>query len=150
MLTHEMVKAVHESHPLKLPFGLRLLLARGRYAEVTRLDVAVLVRVPDGMSSAALVNAVALANVMAGGNMSLYANEATYGDPSSQIQAWKLYDKALELSKKGKFHLPESAAKDALPCLSCAIRHCGWNSSIARNSFRTMLFSKAAPRTLRI
>ena len=114
MLTHEMVKAVHESHPLKLPFGLRLLLARGRYAEVTRLDVAVLVRVPDGMSSAALVNAVALANVMAGGNMSLYANEATYGDPSSQIQAWKLYDKALELSKKGKFHLPESAAKDAL------------------------------------
>ena len=66
------------------------------------------------MSRAALVIAVALANVMAGGNMSLYANEATYGDPSSQIQAWKLYDKALELSKKGKFHLPESAAKDAL------------------------------------
>lgn len=53
-------------------------------------------------------------NVMAGGNMSLYANEATYGDPSSQMQAWKLYDKFLELQKKGKFELPESDAKDAL------------------------------------
>lgn len=114
MLAHEMVKAVYETHPLNLHRGLRLLLARGRYAEVTRLDVAVLVRVPDGMSKAALVNAVALANVMAGGNMSLYANEATYGDPSSQVQAWKLYDKFLELLRKGKFELPESDAKDAL------------------------------------
>jgi len=148
MLTHEMVKAVHETHPLNLPRDLRLLLARGRYAEVTRLDVAVLVRVPDGMSKAALVNAVALANVMAGSNMSLFANEATYGDPSSQMQAWKLYDKFLELLRKGKFELPDSAAKEALTDL--CNRTLRLEFVYRKKFFQTMPFSKAAPCTPRI
>ena len=114
MLTHDLVKAVHQSHPLNIPRPLRALLAQGRYGEVTRLDVAILVRVPDGVSKAALINAVALANVMAGANMSLYANESTYGDPSSQLRAWKLYDKALEIQRKGKQALPKTEAGKAL------------------------------------
>ena len=114
MLTHDLVKAVHQSHPLNIPRPLRALLAQGRYGEVTRLDVAILVRVPDGVSKAALINAVALANVMAGANMSLFANESTYGDPSSQLRAWKLYDKELEIQRKGKQALPDTEAGKAL------------------------------------
>lgn len=87
-----------KSHPLNIQRPLRALLAQGRYGEVTRLDVAILVRVPDGVTKSALINAVALANVVAGANMSLFVNESTYGDPSSQLRAWKLYDRSWKFS----------------------------------------------------
>ena len=114
MLTHDLVKAVHQSHPLNIQRPLRALLAQGRYGEVTRLDVAILVRVPDGVTKSALINAVALANVVAGANMSLFVNESTYGDPSSQLRAWKLYDKELEIQRRGKQALPDTEAGKAL------------------------------------
>lgn len=108
MLAHDMVKAVFESHKFELPRSRRLVIAQGRDVMVTRLDVAVLVKLPEGIDKAAVVNAIALALTLNGSNIMVFNGESVYCDPTSQLRALKAYDKAAELEYRKGFDLPDT------------------------------------------
>lgn len=110
MMAHDMVKAVYEEHRFDIPNGRRLAIARGRDALVTRLDVVVLVKLPEGVDKEAVINAVAMALVMNGSNMRLFAGQSVYCDYSSQMRAFKLYDKKAELAYRKGFQAPDTEA----------------------------------------
>lgn len=110
MLAHDMVKAVYEEHCFDISKGRRLAIARGRDVMVTRLDVVLLVKLPEGLDKEAVINAVALALAMNGSNMQVFAGQSVYCDPSSQMRAWKLYDKAAELAFRKGFQAPDTEA----------------------------------------
>lgn len=110
MLAHDMIKAVFESHKFELPRSRRLVIAQGRDVMVTRLDVAVLVKLPEGIDKAAVINAIALALVLNGSKMMVYAGQSVYCDHKSQLRGWKLYDKAAELEFRKGFGVPDTEA----------------------------------------
>lgn len=88
--------------------------AKGDGIEVTRVDTPVLLAKPSGLSTAAVLNALALAGLMAGNNISVYANESVYFDQHSQQAALKAYDKAAEMASKRKLQVPATANTPAL------------------------------------
>lgn len=62
---------------------------------------------PEGVTKAALINALAIAGIQAGTNTSLYVNESVYFDQNSQMEASKFYDKTAELKRARKGGLPD-------------------------------------------
>lgn len=110
MLAHDMVKAVYGEHRFDLSKKRRLAIARGRDVLVTRLDVVVLVNLPEGADKEAVINAVALALAMNGCNMQVFAGQSVYCDPSNQMRAWKLYDKDAEMAFRKGFQAPDTEA----------------------------------------
>ena len=102
-----MCRDVHKKLNLKLPIRMGHELVHGRLVKVTRIDVVLLLKVPDGMKKATFINALAIAGIRAGINSSLYVNESVYFDKNSQGEASKIYDKAAELKRARKGGLPD-------------------------------------------
>jgi len=100
MLAYQLFKEVNGKTPLVVPASRKLAIARGLDAEVTRIDVAVMLRVPKALTTAAVINAIAVAAAKARLPMSLYPNETVYFDQHSQYCSGKLYDKAQQLEDK--------------------------------------------------
>ncbi|BDT66117.1 hypothetical protein os1_02700 [Comamonadaceae bacterium OS-1] len=107
MLSYMMFRAVNKQLRVDLPIQVGYEIANGRLAEVTRIDVVLLLRVPDGVMKSALINALAIAGIQAGNNISLYVNESVYFDQNSQTESQKLYDKAAQLGHARKGGLPD-------------------------------------------
>jgi hypothetical protein len=76
---------------------------RGMGVAVTRIDLPVLLNKPQGISTAAAINAVALTGLLAGLNTAVYVGESVYFDQHSQLEAIKLYDKLAEVTRKRGF-----------------------------------------------
>lgn len=110
MSAFSMLKAVKDQYQLDIPLNRALRFARGQDIHVTRIDTPLLLKLPDGVQKKALVNALALAGIVAGINVGLYCNESVYFDQHSQQVGTKMYDKLVQVSKKKrKLVLPESA-----------------------------------------
>lgn len=107
MLAYWMCRDVHKKLELGLPVEMGYELVHGRLVKVTRIDVVLLLKLPEGVSKAALINALAIAGVRAGVNASLYVNESVYFDQNSQSESSKVYDKSAELKRARKGKLPE-------------------------------------------
>lgn len=106
MLAYLMCRDVHKKLNLQLPVRMGYELAHGRLAKVTRIDVVLLLKVPDGTTKAQLINALAIAGIRAGINSSLFVNESVYFNQNSQVEGTKIYDKAAELERARKGGLP--------------------------------------------
>lgn len=106
MLSFAGMQSANSELDLGLPLKLGAEFAHGRRIEVTRVDTPVLLAKPPGLSTAAVLNALALAGLMAGNNISVYANETVYFDQHSQQASLKLYDKAAEMAAKRKLQIP--------------------------------------------
>ncbi|PKO62613.1 MAG: hypothetical protein CVU24_03280 [Betaproteobacteria bacterium HGW-Betaproteobacteria-18] len=107
MTAYSMVRAVKRSQDLPWPKSVGYQLAYGYDVEVTRIDVFLLLKVPDGVSKATFINALAIAGIKAGVSTSLYVNESVYFDQSSQLEGQKIYDKEAELERARKGGLPD-------------------------------------------
>jgi hypothetical protein len=76
---------------------------RGHGLDVTRVDTPVLLKKPVGIATAAAINGLALAGLLAGNNTSVYVGESVYFDQHSQISAMKIYDKLAQVSRSRGF-----------------------------------------------
>ncbi len=106
MVAYSMVHATHDSQQFKWSASMGYQIAHGCEVEVTRIDVFLLLRVPDGVSKAEFINALAFAGLHAGVDTSLYTNESVYFNQSSQSEALKIYDTEAELRRARKGGLP--------------------------------------------
>jgi hypothetical protein len=110
-----MLRAVKDKHGIEIPLQRAKTFARGEDIAVTRVDVPVMLRVPEGLSVSGVINGLACAAIRCGINMSLYHNETFYFDQNSQTSALKGYDKYVEVGKRKKeLELPETDAADML------------------------------------
>lgn len=107
MLVYAMMERINKEHGLQLPASVLYQLALGRLAEMTRIDAALLLKVPQGIEKSAFINALAIAAIKSGTNTSLYIGETVYFDQHSQSDAQKIYDKAAELNRARKGGLPD-------------------------------------------
>jgi hypothetical protein len=106
MTAYSMVQAMNAKHKWGWPKSWGYQIAHGNHVDVTRIDVVLLLRVPDGVSKADFINALAVAGIKAGLDIALYSNESVYFNQSSQSEAAKLYDKEAELRRARKGGLP--------------------------------------------
>ncbi|MBF3487576.1 hypothetical protein ISF52_01245 [Burkholderia pseudomallei] len=119
MTAFSMLRAVKDKHGIKIPLQRAKTFARGEDIAVTRVDVPVMLRVPEGLSVGAVINGLACAGISCGINMSLYHNETFYFDQHSQISSLKGYDKDNEIeARKKELVLPETDATNALRALA--------------------------------
>lgn len=110
-----MLRAVKDKHGIKIPLPRAKTFARGEDISVTRVDVPVMLRVPEGLSVGGVINGLACAAIRCGINMSLYHNETFYFDQNSQTSALKGYDKYVEVGKrKRELELPKTDAAAVL------------------------------------
>ncbi|MDP2367961.1 phage/plasmid replication protein, II/X family [Rhodoferax sp.] len=107
MTAFSMVRAMNFQQSLGWPPSVGYQLAHGVDVEVTRIDAFLLLRVPEGVSKAQFINALAIAGIKAGLNTSLYVNESVYFNQNSQLEAGKFYDKEAELRRARKGGLPD-------------------------------------------
>ena len=107
MLVYAMVERINQEHGRLLPASVLYQLALGYLAEMTRIDAALLLKVPAGVKKDAFINAMAIAAIKSGTNTSLYVGETVYFDQHSQSDAQKIYDKAAELNRARKGGLPD-------------------------------------------
>ena len=91
---------------------------RGQGMGVTRIDSPVLMKKPAGLMSSTVINAMALAGMQAGLNVSVYVNETVYFDQFSQSAALKGYDKLAEVKSKTKLAIPQTANTEMLMALA--------------------------------
>jgi len=107
--------AVKDQHKVGIPLRDAYELVRGQGVAITRVDTPAMLRVPPGLSPAAVVNGLALAGLRCGINMALYQNESFYFDQNSQTVALKGYLKDVEMERqRKKAKLPESENAAAL------------------------------------
>jgi hypothetical protein len=92
--------------------------ASGTGMEVTRIDTPVLLRKPEGLAMAAVINGLALAGVLAGHNTSVYVNQTVYFDQHSQLTSLKGYDKLAEIQGKRRLEIPTTSNTDDLIVLA--------------------------------
>lgn len=118
MTAFSMIRAVKQSQSLPWDVSVGHQLAHGHDVVVTRIDVVILVKVPEGVSKSALINALAIAGIGAGVNTSLYVNESVYFDQSSQLEGQKIYDKEAELNRARKGGLPDKPGMEHLHALT--------------------------------
>lgn len=110
MLAYAATQAVHRTWPTGFDKARGLELARGQHFLCSRLDTPLLLRVPDGIARAALINAMALAAVLAGIDTLFYFGESVYFDPGDQFAALKAYDKVAQLNASKRRSLPNDDA----------------------------------------
>jgi len=120
MLAYAAVKDCNRELQLGLSGSRGKSFANGIDLEVTRVDTPVLLRKPAGLSSAAVINGLALAGILAGHNISLYANETVYFDQHSQLDSLKAYDKLVEVEGKRRLAIPETPQTAALMNLAAS------------------------------
>lgn len=114
-----MLRAVKDKHGIKIPLQRAKTFARGEDISVTRVDVPVMLRVPEGLSVGGVINGLACAAIRCGINMSLFHNETFYFDQHSQTSALKGYDKDTEIeTRKKELELPETETADMLRALA--------------------------------
>ncbi len=107
MTAYSMVKGLNKEKQVGWPPSVGLQLAHGNDVEVTRIDVFVLLKVPEGVNKAEFINALAIAGIRASLNTSLYVGESVYFDQGSQLEGSKFYDKEAELDRARKGGLPD-------------------------------------------
>ncbi|MBB4223962.1 phage/plasmid replication protein, II/X family [Variovorax guangxiensis] len=120
MLAYAAVKDCNRELWLNLSGDRARAFVRGTGIEVTRVDTPVLLRKPAGLSSAAVINGLALAGILAGHSISLYANESVYFDQHSQLDSLKAYDKLVEVEGKRRLKIPETPQTTALMDLAAS------------------------------
>ncbi|MDR8399756.1 phage/plasmid replication protein, II/X family [Paraburkholderia sp. USG1] len=114
-----MLRAVKDKHGIKIPLRRAKTFARGEDIAVTRVDVPVMLRVPEGLSVGGVINGLACAAIRCGINMSLYHNETFYFDQHSQTSALKGYDKDVEIeSHRNELELPATETATMLRALA--------------------------------
>lgn len=119
MTAFSMLRAVKDKHGIKIPLQRAKAFARGEDIAVTRVDVPVMLRVPEGLSVGGVINGLACAAIRCGVNMSLFHNETFYFDQRSQTSTLKGYDKDAEIGKRKKeLELPETDTADMLWALA--------------------------------
>lgn len=113
MTVVSMLKAVKDTHNIPIPLREAYELVRGHNIAVTRVDTPAMLRVPDTLSRAAVVNGLALAGLRCGINVSLYQNETFYFDQHSQVVALKGYLKDVEMNRQTKKSTPAETENTA-------------------------------------
>lgn len=108
-----MLKAVKDTHHIPIPLWEAYELVRGHNIVITRVDTPAMLRVPDTLSRAAVVNGLALAGLRCGINVSLYQNQTFYFDQRSQVAALKGYLKDVEMSRQTKKATPAATENTA-------------------------------------
>jgi hypothetical protein len=114
MTAYSMAHDVQLSSKMGWPVHTGYQIAHGNDIEVTRIDVVLLLRVPQGVSKAEFLNALAISAIAAGRNIGLYSGESVYFDQASQLEAFKIYDKAAELRRSRKAGLPKHEGVEEL------------------------------------
>ncbi|PLZ01571.1 hypothetical protein CY652_15795 [Burkholderia sp. WAC0059] len=115
MTVVSMLKAVKDTHKIPVDLWDAYGLALGRDIVVTRIDTPAMLRVPAGLTPAAVVNGLALAGLRCGINMALYHNESFYFDQNSQSVALKGYLKDVQMDQqRKKAKLPDTDTADVL------------------------------------
>jgi len=107
MTAFSMVRAMNFQQELGWPPSVGYQVAHGVGVEVTRIDVFVLLKVPEGIDKAEFINALAVAGIRARLNTSLYVDQSVYFDQGSQLESGKFYDKEAELHRARKGGLPD-------------------------------------------
>lgn len=102
MTVVSMLVAVKDKLKVHIPLWDAYSLVRGQDIAITRVDTPAMLRVPAGLTPAAVVNGLALAGLRCGINMALYQNESFYFDQSSQTVALKGYLKDVEMAQRRK------------------------------------------------
>ncbi|PQV52179.1 II/X family phage/plasmid replication protein [Paraburkholderia sp. BL21I4N1] len=114
-----MLRAVKDKHGIEIPLQRAKVFARGEDIAVTRVDVPVMLRVPEGLSVGGVINGLACAAIRCGINMSLFHNESFYFDQNSQTSALKGYDKDAEIETHRKeLELPTTETANMLRALA--------------------------------
>jgi hypothetical protein len=102
MTVVSMLVAVKDKLKVHFPLWDAYNLVRGQDIAITRVDTPAMLRVPTGLTPAAVVNGLALAGLRCGINMALYQNESFYFDQNSQTVALKGYLKDVEMAQRRK------------------------------------------------
>ena len=110
MTAYSMADAVRRQHAMNLECVFRPgEFMRGRDMEVTRADIAAMLKIDSGLRTGAVLNAMAFAGLRAGVVTTIFPNESLYFDQHSQLESLKAYDKAVEMQKNGRdLALPET------------------------------------------
>lgn len=116
MTAFSMLDAVRRQHALKLDCIFRPReFMQGRDMEVTRVDIAAMLKIDSGLRSGAVLNALAFAGLRAGLVTTIFPDETLYFDQHSQLEALKAYDKIREMKRKGRvLAIPETDNAQAL------------------------------------
>lgn len=123
MTAYSMVKGLNKEKELGWSPNVGLQLAYGNLVEVTRIDVFVLLKVPEGVNKAEFINALAIAGIRASLNTSLYVGESVYFDQGSQLEGSKFYDKEAELDRARKGGLPDvPGVEDLVKLIESTVR----------------------------
>jgi len=110
-----MLRAVKDKHGIEIPLQRAKTFARGEDITVTRVDIPVMLSVPEGLSVGGVINGLACAAIRCGINISLYHNETFYFDQHSQTSALKGYDKYVDIARRAKeLELPKAETSDML------------------------------------
>lgn len=100
MTAFSMLDAVRRQHALNLDGVFRPReFMQGRGMEVTRADIAAMLKIDSGMRSGAVLNALAFAGLRAGLVTTIFPDETLYFDQHSQLESLKAYDKAVEMKQ---------------------------------------------------
>lgn len=113
MTVVSMLKAVKDTHHIPIPLWEAYELVRGHNIVITRVDTPAMLRVPDTLTRAAVVNGLALAGLRCGINVSLYQNETFYFDQHSQVVALKGYLKDVDMAHQKKKATPAATENTA-------------------------------------
>lgn len=105
-----MVRAVKDAYGIPISLWDAYNIIGGWSLYVNRTDTPTMLRLPAGLTPAMTVNALALAGLRCGLNVSLYRGETFYFDQHSQSVALKGYLKDVEMAKQRKrAELPDTA-----------------------------------------
>lgn len=100
MTAYSMADAVRRQHAMNLDCVFRPRdFMQGRDMEVTRVDIAAMLKLDPGLRNGAILNAMAFASLRAGVVTTIYPYESLYFDQHSQLESLKAYDKALEMQQ---------------------------------------------------
>jgi hypothetical protein len=116
MTAFSMLDAVRRQHALNLGCHFRPWeFMQGRDIEVTRVDIAAMLKIDTGLRNGAVLNALAFAGLRAGLITTIFPDESLYFDQHSQLESLKAYDKALEIQQsRRELTLPKTENAEAM------------------------------------
>jgi hypothetical protein len=121
MTVLSLLKAIKDTHKVDISPRQAYQFFLGQDIAMTRVDTPAMLRLPDGLTPAAVVNGLALAGLRCGLTVSLYPNETFYFDQHSQMVSLKGYLKDVQIAQqKKKAQLPATENAAALRELACS------------------------------
>lgn len=142
MLVFAGLRAAKEKFDLKIPAKRALAFAKGDEIGVARIDTPLMMAVPDDLDRAAVINALGMAGVIAGLNISIYSNQSVYFDQSSQSSSLKAYDKYAEYQSRR--HGKPEVTETIHDCLELASKTIRWEP-VYRQKFLMAQFDGRLP-----